>query len=157
MGFFQQFIIFLFALLLVLLILLLYTQLMVGKKQIAVTNRDGERIELNVEIADDAVKRARGLMFRESLGENEGMLFVFGSPGRHGFWMVNTTIPLDAIFFDEEGFVVDIISMEPCGMINCPVYRPEREAIYVLEVNRGFSVSNKIEKGKSRLILDWKQ
>jgi len=136
------------------LILLVYTQLFTVKKQITLVNSGGERINLNVEVADDPVKRARGLMFRQSLADDEGMLFVFDTPGKYGFWMVNTTIPLDGIYLDENGTVADIIAMDPCRMAKCPVYYPEKEAKYVLEVNQGFAVSNKIEKGKSRMLLE---
>ena len=139
---------------LLLLVIFLYTQFTTVKKQINVTNSEGEKIELTVEMADTYAKKARGLMFRKSLGEDEGMLFVFDKPGKYGFWMVNTSIPLDLIFIDENKTVVDIAQMEPCGIRNCPVYIPLAEALYVLEVNQGFSVSNKIEKGKSTLILE---
>lgn len=154
MEIYREAAVFIAIFLIAIVILFLYTQLFTVKRQIAVINRDGERIELNVEIADDPVKRARGLMVRQSLAESEGMLFVFDKPERYGFWMLNTTIPLDAIFFDENMTAVDIIQMDPCRITNCPTYVPEKEALYVLEVNQGFAVSNRIEKGKSRLVLE---
>lgn len=153
MELYQQVIAFFVVFFIILLLFFLYTQYSVNKKQIKLINRDGKTIELSVEIADDPVKRARGLMFRESLGEYEGMLFVFDRPKKPGFWMVNTTIPLDAIFFDENKTVVDIIAMNPCNITDCPSYAPEKDSLYVLEVNQGFSDTNKIEKGRSKMVL----
>ncbi len=154
MQLYQQVLAFFVVFFLILLIFFLYTQYSVNKRQITLINKDGKQIKLTVETADNLVKRSRGLMFRKSLADNEGMLFVFEKSGRHGFWMMNTTIPLDAIFFDANRTVVDVIQMNPCGLTNCTVYYPEKDALYVLEVNQGFAVANKIEKGNSRFILE---
>jgi uncharacterized membrane protein (UPF0127 family) len=117
------------------------------RKKISITNSEGTAVSVDVEVADNLTTRAKGLMGRKSLGEYEGMLFVFDEPGFHSFWMVNTSIPLDAIFMDEEGTVVDVIEMEPCGLLKCPLHTPKSRAKYVLEVNQGFSKRNKIEEG----------
>ncbi len=157
MQLYQQILVFFAVFFLVLLLFFLYTQYSVNRKQITIVNNEGENVTLSVEIADDIAKRSRGLMFRSYLGENEGMLFVFNKEAKHGFWMVNTTIPLDAVYIDKNGNVVDVIEMDPCRKLNimeCKVYLPENEALYVLEVNQGFSVANKIEKGKSRMIIE---
>ncbi|MFH1393733.1 MAG: DUF192 domain-containing protein [Candidatus Micrarchaeota archaeon] len=132
-------------------VLIVYFQFSGNKReQMIIVNSEGSEVIVNVEIADTQLKKMRGLMFRESMPENDGMLFVFGSPGTYSFWMVNTSIPLDAIYFSSDGQVVDVISMEPCGAFKCPTYAPKAQAQYVLEVNRGFAEKHGIAAGKSR-------
>ena len=127
-------------------------------KRISITNGDGTVVPVSVEIANNTATRMKGLMGRKSLGEGDGMLFVFDSPGKHSFWMMNTTIPLDALFIAGNGSVVDIIQMQPCGwnVTNCPTYAPKAEAKYVLEVNQGFAGRNGIETGKSKVDTSWR-
>jgi uncharacterized membrane protein (UPF0127 family) len=150
-DFAQFFLFFILSFAIILLFVFLYTQTVVDKKRITVTNSKNEKINVIVEIASDPLKRAAGLMFRQELGENEGMLFIFDRPGLYGFWMVNTTMPLDAVFFDENKKVVDIIRMEPCKQIaeQCRVYLPKKPAKYALEVNRGFAERNSIKENCS--------
>ena len=153
MELYQKIFVVLFIFLIVVVILFLYTQLSITRKTMKITTPSGKMVELNVEVVSDPVKRARGLMFRESLGENEGMLFVFEKSSKHGFWMVNTTIPLDAIHFNANKEVVDIIQMEPCRILKCPTYYPKADSKYVLEVNQNFSRKNNITEG-SRFVLE---
>jgi len=124
------------------------------RKKIVLINSENREITVYAEIADNLATRAKGLMGRDFLPENEGMLFVFDKSGRYGFWMFNTTIPLDAIHVAENGTVVDVISMEPCGLnaTRCKLYPPRAPAKYVLEVNKGFAAKNRIEIGKSKLV-----
>ena len=73
----------------------------------------GAQVELKgkqfaVEIADDDEERARGLMFRESMADDHGMLFVFDEDAPQSFWMKNTFIPLDMVFIREDGEVASI-------------------------------------------------
>jgi uncharacterized membrane protein (UPF0127 family) len=91
----------------------------------------------HVEIANTNETRQRGLMFREKLADNEGMLFLFDSPDKHSFWMKNTLIPLDIIWISDDKKVVDIQTMQPCAKDPCPSYQPPNEAQYVLEVGAG--------------------
>ena len=108
---------------------------------------DNKIIKVNVEIADDNEERTKGLMFREYLGENEGMLFVFDDAQIRTFWMKNTKIPLDIIFISEDLEIINIKQAEPCINDHCRVYSSEGNAKYVLEVNRGFSERNGINSG----------
>lgn len=154
-NFFNIFFIFLIIFFLLLFLIFLYTQIFIEKKQFIIINDEGKKIVVSVEVANDSFKHARGLMFRDKLGEHEGMLFVFEKPGKYGFWMVNTTIPLDAIFFNENKKVVEVITMEPCKSIveQCKIYYPQNNALYVLEINKGFAAKNKIGN-KSSFIFD---
>jgi uncharacterized membrane protein (UPF0127 family) len=125
------------------------------KKKIVLVNSEGREIAVIAEIANTTATRAKGLMGRPALPENEGMLFVFDKSSYYGFWMFNTTIPLDAIHFSENGTVVDVIQMEPCGfnITRCPTYPPREKSRYILEVNQGFAEKNKVIIGKSKLII----
>ncbi len=69
--------------------------------------------KIRAEVASDPTSRSNGLMFREALGPNEGMLFVFERPGSQCFWMKNTRIPLSIAFIDDNGRVVNIADMKP--------------------------------------------
>ncbi len=102
---------------------------------------------VTVEVADTPAERRTGLMHRNSLPEDAGMLFVFDSPGRHGMWMKNTLTPLDMIWLDEEFTVVHIEEAVPCTLDPCPVYAPAADALYVLEVNRGYASEHGITVG----------
>lgn len=90
---------------------------------------------LNVEVARTRQERQTGLMYRESLGWNEGMLFIFNNDAIRTFWMKDTTIPLSIAFLDKNGEVTDIFDMEPYSVD--PV-RSSRKARYAVEVNRGY-------------------
>ena len=103
-------------------------------------------VKLNVEVADNILLRAKGLMGRRYLKRTEAMLFVFGRSARHSLWMFNTPIPLDAIFFSEDGTAVDVIQMEANSIRE---YRPKEKAKYILEVKKG--VSKKIIIGKTSI------
>ena len=93
---------------------------------------------VDVEIAQTFAERVRGLQGRPSMDKNNGMLFVFEEPARHGFWMKDTLIPLDMIWMDAQGRIVTVFSgVPPCAADPCASYFPEKEALYVLEVNAG--------------------
>ncbi|MDM7324824.1 MAG: DUF192 domain-containing protein [Thermus sp.] len=98
----------------------------------------GRRHTLRVEVADTPERQAQGLMFRKTLGEDEGMVFLFPSPTAGGFWMKNTFIPLSIAFFDRQGVILRILDMEPCRKEPCPVYYPGVVYQGALEVNQGW-------------------
>ncbi|HYF60626.1 MAG TPA: DUF192 domain-containing protein [Burkholderiaceae bacterium] len=90
---------------------------------------------IKAEVAADGTSRARGLMMRERLGPNEGMLFVFEQKAGHCFWMKNTLLPLSIAFVDEDGTIANIADMKPQSEeSHCPL-RPVR---YALEMEQGW-------------------
>ncbi len=101
----------------------------------------------DVEVADTPAERSEGLMFREHLGESEGMWFVFENAYSYQFWMKDTLIPMDIIFVGEDMRVVDIIKADPCTAEPCKRYAPAAPARYVLEVNQNSSDRKGIRKG----------
>lgn len=90
---------------------------------------------LSVEIARTKSQRKKGLMFREELGWQEGMIFVFKKDQYLSFWMKNTKIPLSIAFLDKNGKVTDIYDMQPYSL--SPI-RSTKKCRYALEVNRGY-------------------
>ena len=96
------------------------------------------------EVAQTAAERARGLMYREELGENEGMLFVFQDVAERAFWMRDTFIPLDIAYMDPSFRIIDIKPMEPESEALVESSGP---AQYALEVNRGWFAEHGVEVG----------
>lgn len=101
-------------------------------------------VPLTVEIADDPEERATGLMNRDSLPEDRGMLFVFPEPDTVGFFMKDTTIPLDLAYLDADGVIFQIEAMEPLSL---EVVRSEGAALHALEVNRGWFADHGVAVG----------
>ena len=96
----------------------------------------GERF--TVELAETGEKQALGLMFREHLDDDRGMLFLFPGEARRSFWMKNTRIPLDILYFDAERRLVSVAeNAQPCRTERCPPYPSTGPAKYVLELNSG--------------------
>lgn len=102
-----------------------------------------------VELADDDAERARGLMFRDALGAGQGMLFVFPDEQPRSFWMMNTRIPLDILYFDAQGRLVsDSRRTPPCRSTSrCPSYPSDGPARYVLELDAGRAAELGVQKG----------
>jgi uncharacterized membrane protein (UPF0127 family) len=90
----------------------------------------GKPFQLEVAVTED--QHARGLMFRESMPADHGMLFVFDTPGLYSFWMHNTLIPLDILFLDPSGKIVDIHTRKPKDETGMP---PRAPAQFVIELN----------------------
>ena len=92
----------------------------------------------SVELATDAPSREHGLMMRTSLAPGHGMLFVFPHSGPQGFWMKNTLIPLDILYFDTNRRLVSVQqNVPPCKADPCPIYPSAAPARYVLELSAG--------------------
>jgi len=101
--------------------------------------------KLMVEVAADEVSQSRGLMFRKSLPENEGMLFDFGGPGIYSFWMKDTVIPLSIAFLNEEGVINKIKAMTPGDATH--FHRSPMNTRYGLEVNEGWFQRHQVKVG----------
>lgn len=102
----------------------------------------------DAEVAVTADERAQGLMYRESLEEGRGMLFVFPSEGLHSFWMKNTLIELDMIFIGADRRVVSVASRaKPCRGEPCAHYAPTGPAAYVLEIAGGLAAKIGVAAG----------
>ncbi len=99
---------------------------------------------VKVEVADDPEERAQGLMFRESLAADRGMLFVYPEAALRSFWMENTTIPLSIAFLDAHGVVVRIRDMKPMDRSHVLSGQP---ALYALEMNKGWFQLHDVEPG----------
>jgi len=97
----------------------------------------GRKLSFRVELALTEPERNRGLMFRESMGDDQGMLFVFEREFNHTFWMKNTLIPLDMLFIGKDLRIVGIVqNAEPQTETGRSVGIP---SLYVLEINGGLS------------------
>ena len=104
--------------------------------RLTVTSADGETsVTLTVEIANRSDQRQRGLMFRESMDELAGMLFVFQGERHGGFWMRNTLIPLDIAYLGADGAVLEIVHGVPLSL---DILTPSQGYWYTLEVNGGW-------------------
>ena len=101
-------------------------------------------LPLQLEVPQNDGEFKLGLMFRESLEQDRGMLFVFENTDNHSFHMKNTFIPLDIAFINEEGIIESIKELDPMNPI--PVY-PDGDVRYAIEVNRGWFAENGIEVG----------
>lgn len=103
---------------------------------------DGHAIQ--VEVASTPDTRARGLMYRDHLPENRGMLFIYPNEAPLGFWMKDTRIPLSIAYADRHGTIVRIADMTPFSLDRVPSLYP---AMYALEMNQGWFEQRGIERG----------
>ncbi len=110
-------------------------------------------VKVNIELADSEEERKLGLSFKKYLGDYDGMLFAFPSETNTPFWMKDMQMPIDMIFFDSKGFVVDIKEAQaPCTDTFCPSIYSSESYKYVLEVNSGFVEKNGITKEGSLVL-----
>ncbi len=113
---------------------------------------DGERHRLEVELARTSAERQKGLMDRDHLAPDAGMLFLYeeAQPPEGGFWMYRTRIPLDIAFLDADGRIAAMATMQPCLSRNphdCPVTLAGVTYEAALEVNAGYFEARDIEVG----------
>jgi uncharacterized membrane protein (UPF0127 family) len=112
--------------------------------ELQIPNRTGF-VRLTTELADTEPKKERGLMFRQSLPENSGMLFIFDPPAQAVFWMKNTRIPLSIAFIDNQGRILEIRSMKPFD--ETLIWSVSNAVAYALEVNEGWFDRHGIQMG----------
>lgn len=95
---------------------------------------------LEVEVANTKASRELGLSGRKKMTDSEGFLYVFDKPGRYGFWMKDMTFPLDIIWINQNGVVVDIErEVTPESYLEKKTFINQSEATYVLEINAGMA------------------
>ncbi|RZA27431.1 MAG: DUF192 domain-containing protein [Proteobacteria bacterium] len=99
---------------------------------------------IQAEVAATGPQREKGLMFREKLGTNAGMVFVFGEPAQVCMWMKNTPLPLSVAFLDAQGKILNIEDMQPQTLDSHCAKGP---AAYALEMNKGWFAQKNIKPG----------
>lgn len=100
---------------------------------------------IDIELAKTDEERAKGLMYRKSMSDTQGMLFLFDAPEEQSFWMKNTYISLDIVYVDDKKEIVSIQKYAtPLSEAGLPSYKP---AQYVVEVNAGFCDKYRIKYG----------
>jgi uncharacterized membrane protein (UPF0127 family) len=115
---------------------------------------NGFEMTADLAVTDD--QKTKGLAIKDDLKENESMLFVYEQPTRLGFWMKDMKFPIDIIWLDRNGTVVHIEhNLQPCisilnsgsSILNCPIYTPDKDSLYVLETIAGFSQKHNVKIG----------
>jgi hypothetical protein len=101
-----------------------------------------------VDLAETSEQQSLGLMFREEMDDDHGMLFLFPVEGMRSFWMKNTRISLDIFYFDEQLKLVSVSeNARPCKTQRCPTYPSKGPAKYVLELNAGKAAALGVKTG----------
>lgn len=118
-----------------------------GPKYIKLFLPDGTPI--TAELAVTPAERAQGLMFRDRIDADQGMLFIFDREELNSFWMMNMKFPIDILWLDQNKRVVHIeASVPPCAKEPCPSYPTPSPALYVLELQSGAAAGHKIKLGE---------
>ena len=107
------------------------------KKELLISNSDNELKKITVEVADNDKLRSLGFMGRTDIPEGTGMLFIWNDEAYRNFWMKNTPSSLDIIFFDKNGYFINVQENTiPYSLDNIPSLKPSK---YVLELIAGSS------------------
>lgn len=119
--------------------------------EVFLTKPSGDTIkQLQIEIADNDYERETGLMYRETLQPDQGMLFIFKNEQPRGFYMKNTYIPLDLVFLNSKNKVISISkNAKPKSMESI---LSEKPAKYVLEINAGSAEAWNLQVGDSLIL-----
>lgn len=116
-----------------------------GELSFLKANTSDTAAHIAIEVADDDEQRSQGLMYRSSMPDTTGMLFIFEQARPQNFWMKDTKISLDIMYVDEDSVIFMIYkSVMPYSEKSIP---SEKDALYVVEVNAGFSNRHNIEQG----------
>ncbi len=120
------------------------------ESSLEILNSEGQKIFVTLEIADTQELRKLGLSGRQELGDYQGMLFIFDTQGEYSFWMKDMYLPLDIIFINYAGYIVDFKKeLQPCKENECFSIMSDKPFMYALEVNSGFVEINKIKVGNA--------
>lgn len=107
--------------------------------------------KFRAEVVTSKFDMSRGMMFRDSLAPDRGMLFIHGEPGLFPYWMYQVRIPLDLIWMDQNRLISEIVpNAEPCkseSALKCPQYGGHRRALFILELNAGMAAKHKLKLG----------
>lgn len=119
------------------------------QNQTALVSVGGVNVLTSLSTTPDS--QAKGLAIKDSLKENEGMLFIFELPQKHSFWMKDMKFPIDIIWINQDGKIVHIEkNLPPCVfLLPCPSYAPNDDSLYVLEVVSNFTNKFDINVGDS--------
>lgn len=109
-----------------------------------------QNFNIKVEIAVNQQQRETGLMYRQSLAADKGMLFVYNDQDLRGVWMKNTLLPLDVLFLNHKAEIIAMLpKLPPCHQNPCPIYHSQLPATYILEVNAGFIDNHQLKIGQA--------
>lgn len=112
-------------------------------------SRERLLLRLKVDVARTDRVRSKGLMFVRSLPRDSGMAFVWSAPVIGSFYMLNTYIPLDIAFWNDQMRITEVFRMEPCRKQPCRLYTPQNPYVGAVEVNAGVLARKKIRPGDS--------
>jgi uncharacterized protein len=115
-----------------------------GRATVTLARADGQSRQLQIEVAADESSRSRGLMFRPSMPEDAGMIFLFPEDTDGAFWMQNTLIPLSIAFIAADGRILEIQDMQPQ---TTDLHRPAQRYRSALEVNQGYFARSGVKPG----------
>jgi uncharacterized protein len=101
-------------------------------------------VSVSLEVVATPADRQKGLMYRTSMGENDGMIFVFPSAQPQSFWMKNTLIPLDLGYFDYQGYLIEVYTMHPDN--GEKFYNSSEPVLYAIEMNAGWYAKHNLKK-----------
>ena len=129
--------IFLIIILIIIMGFILYPYLKKEKEEVEVCFKDHC---FYADLALTSEEKSRGLMYRENLPKDRGMLFIYEKEGEYSFWMKNVLIPLDIIWINRDKKITHIAeNCRPCPELPCPSIKPDSPAKYVFEINGGLA------------------